>query len=592
MNNIEIYLGNISFGNGKKEFIRITPYVENTELTLEDSSNNILPQINEIVCGFFDNKNLMSEVDGLYEFIKNNREFDLFPLVIFYKEKIIFNGIIQLYDLNIPNGYRFINSKPLEYTFSNITHKSAELKCKYINKLISYKNINILNYLNYLFENNPRITKYINYNNFEEELELLTWGNNFDTHWGQDTASIIWGESEGVTILDGINLTKSLCYNYETIGVGDSVHIFGLVDNENVRDNYVIKSVKNFTENTKFGIIDYISILNMDYILDDILININKNGSIKLYLNNSEIASGTYNKNTNSVTVSGEYNGIIYFKSSFSIDNISNISSIWGEDSLSVTWGVDSDYLIWGFDDDTINVSINTSKLHIECFEKILVRSGTTNIRFKVGYHVIGLDDVSDLEIQNPIVNFKNPLELIDTLSTDYLFNYSVSNDGLINLYTNTSDMLENENYILQIGNNEEELIYDSTIINTNCTLSDQYGDSIDVLSDYVTEINIIPTSVVDYQSKITINNLISNKRYILSIISDANEILIQNSGINLSLDILDYYNDPKFAFIVPNGQTSIDDKQIYLTVKIFEYNEELENEKVDLERFIDNKRR
>src|SRR5574344_82902 len=33
-------------------------------------------------------------------------------------------------------------------------------------------------------------------------------------------------------------------------------------------------------------------------------------------------------------------------------------------------------------------------------------------------------------------------------------------------------------------------------------------------------------------------------------------------------------------------------DKYIYLTVKTFEYNEELEDEKVDLERFIDNKRR
>ena len=141
MKNIEVYIGNLEFNNSKKSFFRITPYIENSEITLEDTSNNVLPQINEIICTFFDNKNLMSEVDGLYEFVKNNKEFDLFPLVVLYKDNIIFNGIIQLYSLNMPNGFKFINSKPLEYTFSNIIHKANELKHKYINKLISYKAI-------------------------------------------------------------------------------------------------------------------------------------------------------------------------------------------------------------------------------------------------------------------------------------------------------------------------------------------------------------------------------------------------------------------------------------------------------------------
>ena len=50
-----------------------------------------------------------------------------------------------------------------------------------------------------------------------------------------------------------------------------------------------------------------------------------------------------------------------------------------------------------------------------------------------------------------------------------------------------------------------------------------------------------------------------------------------------------DYNENTRYSYY---GQTSIDDKHIYLTVKTFEYNEELEDEKVDLERFIDNKRR
>ena len=50
-----------------------------------------------------------------------------------------------------------------------------------------------------------------------------------------------------------------------------------------------------------------------------------------------------------------------------------------------------------------------------------------------------------------------------------------------------------------------------------------------------------------------------------------------------------DYNENTRYSYY---GQTSIDDKHIYLTVKTFEYNEELEDEKVDLERLIDNKRR
>ena len=50
-----------------------------------------------------------------------------------------------------------------------------------------------------------------------------------------------------------------------------------------------------------------------------------------------------------------------------------------------------------------------------------------------------------------------------------------------------------------------------------------------------------------------------------------------------------DYNENTKYSYY---GENSIDDKHIYLIVKTFEYNEELEDEKVDLERFIDNKRR
>ena len=48
-----------------------------------------------------------------------------------------------------------------------------------------------------------------------------------------------------------------------------------------------------------------------------------------------------------------------------------------------------------------------------------------------------------------------------------------------------------------------------------------------------------------------------------------------------------DYNKDTRYSYY---GETSIDDKYIYLAVKTFEYNESIDSEKVDLERFIDNK--
>lgn len=42
-------------------------------------------------------------------------------------------------------------------------------------------------------------------------------------------------------------------------------------------------------------------------------------------------------------------------------------------------------------------------------------------------------------------------MSLLDDISSDYLFNYSTTNDGKILLYTNTLDITENENYILQL---------------------------------------------------------------------------------------------------------------------------------------------
>lgn len=62
--------------------------------------------------------------------------------------------------MSLSGNYRFQIDKPMQYDLNSIIHKSSELKYKYTVNL-SYKNINITNYFNYLFETNNKITKYL-----------------------------------------------------------------------------------------------------------------------------------------------------------------------------------------------------------------------------------------------------------------------------------------------------------------------------------------------------------------------------------------------------------------------------------------------
>ena len=64
-----------------------------------------------------------------------------------------------------------------------------------------------------------------------------------------------------------------------------------------------------------------------------------------------------------------------------------------------------------------------------------LIKNST--IKAWIGYKVEALDDVSETIITNPIIKFNSTMSLIDDMSSDYLFNYSTTNDGKILLYTN-----------------------------------------------------------------------------------------------------------------------------------------------------------
>lgn len=81
-------------------------------------------------------------------------------------------------------------------------------------------------------------------------------------------------------------------------------------------------------------------------------------------------------------------------------------------------------------------------------------------------------------------------------------------------------------------------------------------GDIIDL------ENQLIMTSVSNlsqYSCKFTLNNLISGHRYLLDINTTADDIQVKCNGLDLDLTELEYYDTPKFSFIMPAGQTSMD---------------------------------
>ena len=151
MRDLNIYIANCYFYEGKKISLDISPYVENSEIKITYASNNIIPTLENLTCEFFNNEELMSEVDGLYDFIKNHKDLSLFSIIVQHGSSIIFNGFIELFSLDILGNYRFTQEKSIKYSLDSIIHKSSELKNKYISKILSYKNINITNYFNYLF---------------------------------------------------------------------------------------------------------------------------------------------------------------------------------------------------------------------------------------------------------------------------------------------------------------------------------------------------------------------------------------------------------------------------------------------------------
>ena len=99
MRDLNIYIANCYFFEGKKISLDISPYVANSEIKITYASNNIIPTLENLTCEFFNNEELMSEVNGLYDFIKSHKDLSLFSIIVKHGSSIIFNGVIKLYTL-------------------------------------------------------------------------------------------------------------------------------------------------------------------------------------------------------------------------------------------------------------------------------------------------------------------------------------------------------------------------------------------------------------------------------------------------------------------------------------------------------------
>lgn len=567
MRDLNIYIANCYFYEGRKVPLDISPYIGNSEIKITYANNNIIPTLENLTCEFFNNEELMSEVAGLHDFIKSHKDLSLFNIIVQHGNSIIFNGIIELYSLSLSGNYRLQTDKPMQYDLSSIIHKSSELKYKYISKILSYKNINITNYFNYLFETNNKITKYL------------------ETIINENTVNI----TQNYFTMD-----KTKLYNSNVIMVGDTLHLTTTDGNKNITNqSHIIKNVYEYYEDSQYNVIDTIEFYDRAQFYDDVYIIVQQDKNVYIKVGNETVGIGTLDTTTLICKFTGIHSGKIKFKSDtyYLIKNY--LGYYWGTQMIS-NWGQYYANVYWGLG---YVAKINMTNLKIETFTDLnLIKNST--IKAWIGYKAEALDDVSETVITNPIIKFNSAMSLIDDMSSDYLFNYSTTNDGKILLYTNTLDTTENEDYILQVGNNPYNLLYDSSIALTNSNvgvITDDFdlssyniywgfpvnnilwGQVVDGLYwgygsfmfntgidgdviDLENQLIITPASnLSQYSCRFTLNNLISGHRYLLDINTTADDIQVKCNGSDLDLNELEYYDTPKFSFIMPTGQTSID---------------------------------
>ena len=459
MFNFKVYLGNPNFQNSQKAFIDITDFINNKSIEIEESSNNILSILSSLEFSIQLNKDLKEDNPELYEFLTNHKDLSLFPIVINLGSKPLFNGLIKMYTAKIQNNYKYTNEKSIIFNFSNIIHKSEELKYKYISNVISSKEVIIDKYFNYLFQKNSRITKYINYEEYLNPVQDVAWGSDEDLVWHEEYNEIYWGFDISDVRIARIGIDKSKLYNANTITIGDSLHVFNTISGSVLRNSYVIKQVRNFYEKSDVPYIDYIELEGAKTLTGYIKIILDLDNTINLYYNGTKISSGKLSLKSLKAKLSGAYNGKIKVNQAYmDMIDLVQIQYSWGKEN-HYYWGQESQDFYWGG-----SIEVDLSKIEIKTFNPIVIYPNTTNTRTIIGWVVESLDDTSKTLISNSIIQSESAISLIDTLSDNYLFNYATTNDGLINLYTCSSEVAENEDYVLNIGNNPYNLILDSAL--------------------------------------------------------------------------------------------------------------------------------
>lgn len=625
---LKVLLGNLEFKDNKKQFIEVTPFLENSNIQISETSNNELPTISNLNFTFLEDENLMSEIDGLYDFVNDNKDYSLFPLLVFLDNELIFNGYIEKTVLNIQSGTNFNDTYIKNYSYQLI-HKAKELSMKYISRIISYQSVTSKKYFNYLFETNPRITKYNKSDNdliYTEGVRLqdlilnkkylykyktLKVGDvvhriynantltsiNYDfidsiyfLDYVQNTEVLINVYNNIVTLYDfnenvlaqGIIQDDIFCNfteingsgfngtvifksgidfnNYEWFWENESYWSWGNeanwawgldgftfyintneIQNAEVKKSHVINKVKDFADFSFSRIVDNIYTDNLQ-IRKRFIINIHENNLyIYDYDTRELIAQGVINNYSCdfvSVGTSG-INGTIIFNSG--LDNYGNTLFKW-EDDVSFKW---EDDVEWYWELEGSSFLLDTTQISLEFFEDIIIPSGTTKIKTKIGYDVEVLDESANVEITNPIIKFDTATSLIDALSDDYLFNYKFDNFGNIKLYTNTLEDLTDEKHILQIGNNPEDVLDYSNIYTNNCTIN----------NGIVTQTNI-GEFYIDYSTK----NLIANKRYKLHLDSNVEniEIYCNNKTLSVNFEEKEQKEGSDFIFTTPINYTDI----------------------------------
>ena len=555
MLSLNIHLGNPNFISSQKKFIDITDYIDNKTIEIEETTNNVLPVISSADFSIQLNKDLKKDNPELYEFLTIHKDLSLFPIVITLGSKTIFNGLIKMYTKKVQNNYKYTNEKSIIFNFSNIIHKAEELKYRYLSNVISSKEVNIDKYFNYLFQKNNRITKYINYEEYLNPIQDVAWGSEEDLVWHEEYESIYWGFDVSDVQIARVGIDKSKLYNTNTLTVGDSIHIFNTVSGSVLRNSYVIKQVKNFYEKSDIPYLDYIELKGAEILTSDIKIILDLDNTINLYYNGIKIASGKLSLKSLKANLSGTYNGKIKVTQAYmDMIDLVQIQYLWGKEN-PYYWGQDSQDFDWGG-----SIEVNLSKVEVKTFNPIAIYPNTLKTRAIMGWVVESLDDTGKTLVSNSIVQSESAMSLVDTLSNDYLFNYAVTNDGVINLYTSSSEVTENEDYVLKIGNNPYNLILDSALLGTNCKLYDEYEDEVTDL-ETLEDCKILPTNPsLVYEYKFTLTNLEEGKQYILSIDTNADSINVtHNNTTPIDLVELYYYRTPKFKFTAPTGITSLE---------------------------------